>query len=326
MDGTQIPVIYIFDGVTATAYYSAGNTTYTDEVKKAYCGNITWVERGSGIDDTPGLTGWSEEDFWYENGVKQGVQYNEDGSIDLSYRGKEIYDPSSNAWYWLDNVQNGAVAKSKDVYQESAAGAWADNKVYNEDGSLNTDASTGKWVSYDENGHMIKGWNTNGAGTYYFDTVYGTMAKGHVVIGDNECYFDENTGIGYNGWLNVDGMNYWYENGIRQGYNVNDASYRGKEIYDPESNAWYWLDNVQNGAVAKSKDVYQESYAGIFADREDGTGKWVRYDENGHMIKGWSEMNGNTYYFDYQTGAMAKGWVNLDGVDYYFDEATGIRL
>ena len=43
------------------------------------------------------------------------------------------------------------------------------------------------------------------------------------------------------------------------------------------------------------------------------------------MIKGWSEMNGNTYYFDYQTGAMAKGWAKIDGVDYYFDEATGIR-
>ena len=65
---------------------------------------------------------WREENgvkYWYENGVRQGVKYREDGSIDASYRGKEIYDPSSNAWYWLDCVQNGAVAKDKDVYQES---------------------------------------------------------------------------------------------------------------------------------------------------------------------------------------------------------------
>ena len=27
----------------------------------------------------------------------------------------------------------------------------------------------------------------------------------------------------------------------------------------------------------------QESWAGQYADREDGTGKWVRYDENGHI-------------------------------------------
>ena len=42
-----------------------------------------------------------------------------------------------------------------------------------------------------------------------------------------------------------------------------------KRIYDPASDAWYWLDNIQNGAMAASKDVYQESNGG----------KWVRYDE-----------------------------------------------
>ncbi len=286
-------------------------TTFDGKID-AHC-NIT-VKK---FEYTGMLTESDGKKYWYENGVKQGVQYNEDGSIDLSYRGKEIYDPASNAWYWLDNVQNGAVAKSKDVYQESAAGAWADNKVYNEDGSLNIDASTGKWVRYDENGHMIKGWQTNDTGTYYFDIVYGTMAKGHVIIGDNECYFDENTGIGHNGWLNVDGINYWYENGIRQGYNVNDIYYRGKEIYDPSSDAWYWLDNVQKGAVAKSKDVYQESSGG----------KWVRYDKEGHMIKGWDVVGEKKYYFDLITGAMLKGeYYDSEGNYYHFDENTGILI
>ena len=79
----------------------------------------------------------------------------------------------------------------------------------------------------------------------------------------------------------ADGM-YWYENGVLQG-----TEGRGKEIYDPASDAWYWLDAVQGGKKAVSKDVYQESWAGAYADREDGTGKWVRYDENGHMVKGW---------------------------------------
>ena len=43
------------------------------------------------------------------------------------------------------------------------------------------------------------------------------------------------------------------------------------------------------------------------------------------MIKGWSEKDNNTYYFDEQTGAMVKGWANIDGTDYYFDTVTGIR-
>ncbi len=54
-----------------------------------------------------------------------------------------------------------------------------------------------------------------------------------------------------NGWDVVDGMQFWYEDGVLQG-----TEGRGKEIYDPETNAWYWLDSVLGGAVAKSKDVY----------------------------------------------------------------------
>lgn len=55
-----------------------------------------------------------------------------------------------------------------------------------------------------------------------------------------------------NGWETVDGKDYWYEDGVKQG-----TEGRGKEIYDPESDAWYWLDSDANGAKAVSKDVYQ---------------------------------------------------------------------
>ncbi len=248
-------------------------------------------------------------EYWYEDGVLQGTEG----------RGKEIYDPVSNAWYWLDSVLGGAVAKSKDVYQESEAGPWADRA----DG-------TGKWVRYDENGHMIKGWQDTGEGKYYFDTIYGTMAKGYATIEGIEYYFDEATGVlateigqvPESGWKVMDGMSYWYEGSARQGFKVDD-SYRGKEIYDAESDAWYWLDNVLGGAKAVSKDVYQESYS-AYPDREDGTGKWVRYDENGRMVKGWQYTDAGTYYFEEITGSMAKGRVTINGQEYYFDEATGI--
>ena len=246
--------------------------------------------------DTP-LNGWYEENgakYWYENGVRQGTEG----------RGKEIYDPGSDAWYWLDAADNGKMAVSKDVYQES---------------------NGGKWVRYDENGHMIKGWNTNDNGTYYFDLTTGAMYKGKVIIDGVSCVFDDNTGIGVDcKWLEFDGVKYWYEGGRRQGLEG-----RGKEIFDPASNAWYWLDAVDNGAVAVSKDVYQESYAGQFADREDGTGKWVRYDSNGRMVKGWDysqRFDGKVYYFDLTTGAMAKGTAVIDGVTYEFDRQTGVLI
>lgn len=245
--------------------------------------------------------GWVEENgkkYWYENGVKQGT----------TGRGKEIYDPDSDAWYWLDAVQGGAMTVSKDVYQESAAGQWADKP----DG-------TGKWVRYDENGHMVKGWQTTDKGTYYFDLITGAMAKGTGDIDGVPCAFDEYTGIALDGqWLTIKGADFWYEKGVRQGLEG-----RGKEIYDPASDAWYWLDSVDQGKKATSKDVYQESKAGQWADRADGTGKWVRYDAQGHMIKGWSADK--RYYFDPIYGTMAKGDAVIDGRTYHFDKNTGIR-
>ena len=300
--------------------------------------NATKTENYEAAVKANGMRVIGDRKYWYENGERQGVKYNSDGSIDASYRGKEVYDPESDEWYWLDNVQQGAVAVNKDVYQESEAGAWGETQ-----GAAGK--TYGKWVRYDSDGHMVKGWQTTEKGTYYFDLVYGTMAKGSVTIDGKNYVFDRNTGIliydiddngasfEENGWHFVNGEKYWYENGKRQGvkYNndgSNDLSYRGKEIYDPSSDAWYWLDNVLDGAVAKSKDVYQESAAGKWGDKLDANGnrigKWVRYDENGHMVKGWQTTEAGTYYFDPVYGTMAKGEAVIDGQTYYFDVNTGV--
>ena len=294
--------------VTAMAVFTCtdkncASAQFVDATVKQISGVTTAAVNFNGKDYTAKYgekNGWVEENgkkYWYENGVKQGTEG----------RGKEIYDPDSDAWYWLDAVQGGAMTVNKDVYQESAAGQWADKP----DG-------TGKWVRYDENGHMIKGWQTTEKGTYYFDPTFGTMAKGVTEIDGVPCAFDQNTGIGLDKqWVTINGADYWYENGVRQGLEG-----RGKEIYDPASDAWYWLDSVDQGKKATSKDVYQESEAGQWADRADGTGKWVRYDAQGHMIKGWSADK--RYYFDPIYGTMAKGDAVIDGRTYHFDKKTGI--
>lgn len=311
-------------------YYAAKTAQYNSYVKVDNTNEVYLAAQIHYESDGPSpmpevtYTGWDivgDKKFWYENDELQGYDAN-----NPYYRGKEIYDPDSDAWYWLDNIQGGAMAVSKDVYQESDAGPYADRA----DG-------TGKWVRYDENGHMIKGFDKTKEGTYYFDSVYGAMVKGLQVIDGSLYYFDPVTGIMQTGavningyeyafasdgtaldkqWYNIDGKLYWYENGVRQGYDPNNPWYRGKEIYDESSDAWYWLDNVQGGAKAVSKDVYQET--------ADGVGKWVRYDSRGRMIKGWDSYK-KKYYFDPITGAMYKGWHTIDGKDYYFNEATGER-
>ena len=294
--------------ITAMAVFTCtdkncASAQFVDATVKQTSGVTTAAVNFNGKDYTAKYgekNGWVEENgkkYWYEKGVKQGT----------TGRGKEIYDPDSDAWYWLDAVQGGAMTVSKDVYQESAAGQWADKP----DG-------TGKWVRYDENGHMVKGWQTTDKGTYYFDLITGAMAKGAGDIDGVPCAFDEYTGIALDGqWLTIKGADFWYEKGVRQGLDG-----RGKEIYDPASDAWYWLDAVDQGKKATSKDVYQESEAGQWADRPDGTGKWVRYDAQGHMIKGWSADR--RYYFDPIYGTMAKGDAVIDGRTYHFDKNTGV--
>jgi hypothetical protein len=219
--------------VTAMAVFTCtdkncASAQFVDATVKQISGVTTATVNFNGKDYTAKYgekNGWVEENgkkYWYEKGVKQGT----------TGRGKEIYDPDSDAWYWLDAVQGGAMTVNKDVYQESAAGQWADKP----DG-------TGKWVRYDENGHMVKGWQQTENGLYYFDLITGAMAKGTGDIDGVPCAFDKYTGIALdNQWLTINGADYWYEKGVRQGLDG-----RGKEIYDPASDAWYWLDSVDQG-------------------------------------------------------------------------------
>ncbi len=173
-------------------------------------------------------------------------------------------------------------------------------------------------------------------------------------------------------WNEVDGKAYWYEDGEKQGTYfdkkgvIGDGTVRGREICDNSildefgNGTWFWLDSVYHGAKAVGKEVWvpyiyqnesewddetkrniaNESDPGmgdlVYKYMTEGKGKWVRYDENGRMLKGWVTIEGalaekypdqvgNTYYYDSRTGLMAKGWITIDGVSYYFDEQSGVR-
>ena len=149
------------------------------------------------------------------------------------------------------------------------------------------------------------------------------------------------------GFCHYAGKDYWFEDGKRQGVigdpkNIWDTIYtleRGREIYDPESNAWYWLDCVYDGAKANDKEVWMPYiYQDDLKTGKNPQGKWVRYNHSGAMIKGWYTVSsdldkhlypnqvGNTYYYDLTTGEMLKGWKYIDGRAYHFNESTGALI
>ncbi|MBR2812198.1 MAG: hypothetical protein IKD69_12545, partial [Solobacterium sp.] len=147
---------------------------------------------------------------------------------------------------------------------------------------------------------------------------------------------DHTWGKGYTGFRNDEGSEislrkideklYWFENGVQQGVcgdplNIWDTQFdkleRGREIYDENSDAWYWLDANDNGAVACNKEVWMPY---VIQGDGDPDGKWVRYDRYGQMIKGWYADDNGVYYYDLVTGAMAKGEKTINEKTYVFDE------
>ncbi len=233
--------------------------------------------------------------------------------------------------------------------------------------------------------NTIKGKNLTTISSDTFNSVVGTYyvkVSGYFMT--NKRYtIKVNTSDRYRDceWEVRDGKSYWYENNSLQGtYEDNagilgDGTIRGREIYDPASDGWYWLDSCYDGAKAEGKEVWipyiyqdelinDESGKGRKAngisdearimelanesktDEADmssqvadairnKSGKWVRYDEHGVMLKGWVTISGdlancypdqagNTYYYDRKTGLMAKGKTIINGTEYYFDETTGV--
>lgn len=193
---------------------------------------------------TNGLYVKDGKTYFYENGIMA--------------RNKEAV--VNGQWKWFD--ADGTMAVSKDVYL----------------------ATGNKWVRYNANGDMVKGWDTNQNGTYYFDLITGEMYKGVKKINNKFYYFYQITGIMV-------------------------VAYSKELVVD---NEWRWFD--ADGTIAVSKDVYLPI-----------GNKWVRYNAQGAMVKGWDRTPRGTYYFDLITGEMLKGWHWLSEGLFYFNPITGIR-
>lgn len=224
------------------------------------------------------LNGWYYKDgnkYWYDNGVLA--------------RDKQVYDPSTDAWYWFD--ADGTMARNKDVYIPVS----------------NTDRSHGKWVRYNSEGGMVKGEDLRYGGWYWFDPITGEMFKGFTNIPDGTpngkwVYYDEITGQMHHGESCINGGWYRFDD------------WTGKMIhgeYRTESDNWYYYDAI-TGIMQKGS---------VFHDNN-----WYYYDPiTGIMLKGDIERDGNWYYYDDGTGVMQKGDIFRNGRMYFYDYVTGIR-
>ena len=204
--------------------------------------------------------------------------------------------------------------------------------IENADGTVTLKATASE-------GYAFLGWKDAEGNIVSTDVEYTFTPEGNITltaafeaIQEEDKYFGFKLADG-TPWelLSSDLDLYWYEDGVKQGVygdpkNIWDVGFggfeRGREIFDPNTNAWYWLDAIFEGAVAKNKEVWMPY---VFQGDNDPNGKWVRYDKYGEMIKGWYANDNGVYYYGKITGAMYKGEYVIDGKTYFFDLTTGIR-
>ena len=249
------------------------------------------------LDDSEGSDRVRPVDGWYVDEETGEKYWYEDGEM---VRGKEIWDPETDAWYWID--ADGTLAVNKDVYL----------------------ANGDKWVRYDANGHMIKGEDYRVSDVddayhwWYFDLKTGAMMKRFVqVVGqDKVCYYDEVFGWMVYGERYVqgdDGNYHWYYFDDHTG-----AMTHGWKYID-SGNKWVYYDD-------SGEMLYGQHY---LSDGSDNPEKhWYYFDEaTGATQYGYKhiESQGKTVYYQPGTGWMLYGWQNINGIMNYFDLNTGAQ-
>ncbi|EEP21750.1 glycosyl hydrolase family 25 [Bifidobacterium angulatum DSM 20098 = JCM 7096] len=202
-----------------------------------------------------------------------------------------VYDGIVNAWF--SQLRNAGYSNLA-VYSYTSY-------LNNELNSSNIHAKT-RWVAQYSSRMGYTAWSSNDRGWQYSSSVRVNGISGSVDVNA----FGGKTYVQTGKWVWKDNHQYWQE--------ADGAYARNKEIYDASTDAWYWID--ADGSMVQNKDVYLRSNGG----------KWVRYDENGKMVKGEDYRYGGWYNFDSVTGAMSKGltYVNSSGGKWvYYDEVTG---
>ena len=170
-----------------------------------------------------------------------------------------------------------------------------------------------KTVYYNNQGHMLYGWQKINGATYYFDPALGTMANGqrningywyNFVNGKMSVGFtylkDQNKTVYYNnqghmvyGWQKINGATYYFDPAL------------GTMANGQRNINGYWY-NFVNGKMSVGFTYLKDQ------------NKTVYYNNQGHMVYGWQKINGATYYFDPALGTMANGQRNINGHWYNF--------
>ena len=145
----------------------------------------------------------------------------------------------------------------------------------------------GEWVYLDSDGDRVtEEWKKSGSNYYWLDED-GIMATDQIVEDDDDVYYVDATGVRVtNQWVSVP--------------NEDDDEVDGKEV----DTLWYYLGSSGAAYRAKGTDEFKNSII---------NGKRYLFDEDGHMVSGWTYVDNDTYYLGEENEGWAHtGWQYLE--------------
>ena len=237
-----------------------------------------------------------------------------------------------------------------------------------------------KLVKTDEDGAVSTGWVDPGDGRRFYiqpetcEPVYGLTViegevyyitpedgavRGTVEINGIPCHFDEETGARTSGWFEYDGARCYFDPELQSTLCESFAEIDGKRYYFDENGRMVTgLVQVNEAlycfggdGVMQTGTIETDGVRRVFGEDGAALEGWLdkQYYSGGVMASGWTEIDGDTYYFDEngvlctglaeledgryyldENGRRQTGWIELDGTRYYFQEsgsmAVSVRL
>lgn len=151
----------------------------------------------------------------------------------------------------------------------------------------------GEWVYLDSDGERVsQEWKKSGSNYYWLDE-NGVMATSQIVDDDDNTYYVNEYGVrAKNQWISVE--------------NEDDADVNGEEV----DTLWYYFGDNGKAYKAESADMKKKTCP-------DSTGsRTYFFDSEGHMISGWVDYEGETYYCGTENEGWAyTGWQYLEPDD-----------
>ena len=149
-----------------------------------------------------------------------------------------------------------------------------------------------EWVWLDSNGDRVSNeWKKSADGNYYWVDDEGLIAENSVIDDDDETYYVNEYGIRVkNAWISID--------------NEDDLEINGET---PEE-LWFYFG--ANGRAIKNDNNDSREWKKQNIEWSQGTDTFF-FNEDGHMVTGWVDYDGEVYYCG-ETGNAHKGWWDLE--------------